>query len=522
MEFCQWLMNEKGIEAGNLSDYINNNEEEVLKLAEEFKKPKFRIGGKIEAAAEMFKCGGKAKKKRSVKKCYNGDKVGPVSVNLGKNRHGEVTIYPDSRVERIYSAPKDHGYGISSPGGNITDREIIGNDTIMYSHAGPSGINLLYDTRSKVTGKEAARQAANKRKFNPMFDEMSRMADNRIEVLPNGRHVIHDVVHTNNDTLSRVIDQGDTTIVNNAGDRLRNNSIRTRLARMLFGTSDYDEANKNFKDIDFQQDGGELLSRKDLKKKAKENYGYNGKQFRDAYRNSIAAYQNKGYNRHKAKGFAQEILTRAQEKPSVTAPILADIGSPINAKISAPSDINMPINKFSTIIAGNFSNTSDYDSMSFNSAFGDARKSGAKTFWWRGKEYSTELAKDVKPKAAKVDFNKVELEPMEINIVPVRKVNEKPVPMFDSEGLPIGYEIPGGYNDIESFKFFNYPDSTIVTKDHGTRYRLHKSGDNWVGFEGVSPDSLAYSNIDDENKVDSLLRRYRAVTNRIIDKNKVL
>ena len=62
IEFCQWLMNEKGIEAGNLSDYINNNEEEVLKLAEEFKKPKFKIGGKIESAAEMFKCGGKTKK----------------------------------------------------------------------------------------------------------------------------------------------------------------------------------------------------------------------------------------------------------------------------------------------------------------------------------------------------------------------------------------------------------------------------------------------------------------------------
>ena len=72
MEFCQWLVSEKGIEAGNLSDYINNNEEEVLKLAEEFKKPKFKVGGKIEAAAEMFKCGGKAKKK--VKKAEDGMK----------------------------------------------------------------------------------------------------------------------------------------------------------------------------------------------------------------------------------------------------------------------------------------------------------------------------------------------------------------------------------------------------------------------------------------------------------------
>lgn len=58
IEFCQWLVSEKGIEAGNLSDYINNNEEEVLKLAEEFKKPKFKFGGKVEAAAEKFQNGG--------------------------------------------------------------------------------------------------------------------------------------------------------------------------------------------------------------------------------------------------------------------------------------------------------------------------------------------------------------------------------------------------------------------------------------------------------------------------------
>lgn len=72
MEFCQWLVSEKGIEAGNLSDYINNNEEEVLKLAEEFKKPKFKLGGKVEAAADMFKCGGKTKKTKKTKKAQKG------------------------------------------------------------------------------------------------------------------------------------------------------------------------------------------------------------------------------------------------------------------------------------------------------------------------------------------------------------------------------------------------------------------------------------------------------------------
>lgn len=431
IEFCQWLMNEKGIEAGNLSDYINNNEEDVLKLAEEFKKPKFKIGGKIESAAEMFKCGGKTKKR--VKK-------------------GEFGMTAPQKTV-THSRGKDSLH--TMPGKNNTIDSI--------------GFIKPQDPRIKG-GEYSVKKDGATGVYSGFYDNI--FGDYRQLSAEEARRLFRDLVN-------------------------RINSVPQK------------------------QDGGELLRRKDLKKEAKENYGYNGKQFRDAYRNSIAAYQNKGYNRHKAKEFAQEILTRAQEKPAVPALVLSDIGSPINAKISAPSDINMPINKFSTIIAGNFSNTSDYDSMSFNSAFGAARKSGDKTFWWRGKEYGTELAKDNRPKAAKVGFNKVELEPMDINIVPVRKINEKPATMFDSEGLPIGYEIPGGYNDIESFKFFNYPDSTIVTKDHDTRYRLHKSGDNWVGFEGVSPDSLVYSNIDDENKVDSLLRRYRAVTNRIIDKNKV-
>lgn len=98
MEFCQWLVSEKGIEVGNLSDYINNNEEEVLKLAEEFKKPKFKIGGKVEAAAEMFKYGGKAKK---VEKHANGDPI-TIPVKLDESRTGYVTYNPDgTRKETI-------------------------------------------------------------------------------------------------------------------------------------------------------------------------------------------------------------------------------------------------------------------------------------------------------------------------------------------------------------------------------------------------------------------------------------
>ena len=113
MEFCQWLVSEKGIDAGNLSEYINNNEDEVLKLAEEFKKPKFKVGGKVESAAEMFKCGGKAKKKKSVKKCETG---GPQKIDKdGENYSLKHTN--DGITEHLYLP---HNY--EAPGSKIATR----------------------------------------------------------------------------------------------------------------------------------------------------------------------------------------------------------------------------------------------------------------------------------------------------------------------------------------------------------------------------------------------------------------
>lgn len=109
MEFCQWLVSEKGIEAGNLSDYINNNEEEVLKLAEEFKKPKFKVGGKVEAAAEMFKCGGKAKK-------VNKDQKGGLATNhtIYDLKTGKVTKKSDGigRKETYVNGPSSMTLGV--------------------------------------------------------------------------------------------------------------------------------------------------------------------------------------------------------------------------------------------------------------------------------------------------------------------------------------------------------------------------------------------------------------------------
>lgn len=114
------------------------------------------------------------------------------------------------------------------------------------------GRGYLYNTARKMGAREKANQA----KFDPRFDELNRRANFRLAVLPDGKMVIRDVVHTDDDTLTRVIDQNDTTIVNSAGDRFNNNSFRTRLARKIFGSSAYDQANKNFEMIDFQKTGG--------------------------------------------------------------------------------------------------------------------------------------------------------------------------------------------------------------------------------------------------------------------------
>lgn len=353
MEFCQWLVSEKGIEAGNLSDYINNNEEDVLKLAQEFKKPKFKVGGKVEAAAEMFKCGGKTKKK--VKK-------------------GEFGMTAPQKTV-THSRGKDSLHAI--PGKNNTVDSI--------------GFIKPQDPRIKG-GEYSVKKDGATGVYSGFYDNI--FGDYRQLSAEEARRLFRDLVN-------------------------RINSVPQK------------------------QDGGELLRRKDLKKEAKGNYGYNGKQFRDAYRNSIAAYQDKGYKRSKAKEFAQDILTRSQENAAST-PNIENVESIMKPIIKVPADINMPVNRFSTVISGGFSNTSDYDSMNFNEAFGAARKSGAKTFFWRGKEYGTELKNDatiIPNKFTSNDVSQVvnerkmiipqieyaEYDPMDLSIIPVRRNKANPI-----------------------------------------------------------------------------------------------
>ena len=133
MEFCQWLASEKGIEADDLSDYINNNEEEVLKLAQEFKKPKFKVGGKVEVAADMFKCGGKTKKK--VKKAQDGDKMSgkdyrDIKLNRGVIRRAAKQNFGFNNAQ-FQTAYENAKYGFRNQGLNRREANIAAQKSMI-------------------------------------------------------------------------------------------------------------------------------------------------------------------------------------------------------------------------------------------------------------------------------------------------------------------------------------------------------------------------------------------------------
>lgn len=203
----------------------------------------------------MFKCGGKTKKEKKVKKNQNGASI-TIPVKMDSVRTGFVTYNPDGTRKETIKRTTNTWEGTATPNDAITHRFISPDSTSMYVQYGlvdeEPRRGYLYNTARNM----GARENANKAKFDPIFNELAKRADFRIATLPNGKMIINDVVHTNNDTLTRTIDQGDTTIVNGSGDRFNNNSFSTRLARKILGKSAYDQANKNFEMIDFQKTGG--------------------------------------------------------------------------------------------------------------------------------------------------------------------------------------------------------------------------------------------------------------------------
>lgn len=156
MEFCQWLVSEKGIEAGNLSDYINNNEEEVLKLAQEFKKPKFKVGGKVEAAAEKFKCGGKTEEKQDGGKMSRNDFKGLKSSRRNV-RKAAMDNYGYTR-EQFYNAYENAKATYANRGLGRRAAKIAAQELLMK----PIGVDAgeKYDSVIKSPEQISIRQTA--------------------------------------------------------------------------------------------------------------------------------------------------------------------------------------------------------------------------------------------------------------------------------------------------------------------------------------------------------------------------
>ena len=205
MEFCQWLVSEKGIEAGNLSDYINNNEEEVLKLAEEFKKPKFKVGGKVESAAEMLKCGGKTKK---VEKAENGTKTNPKKEQYrtavdSKGNKVELSIlpskkYPNQVDSMIFArAPQGGQYALFKR----ANEPIVGNhqgemfpmthlDSKAAAELFRKNANLFNNVKSMEAGGNTDGIKKTGINYGPEFKEFEDLTGKYTRIIPNKQDTI--------------------------------------------------------------------------------------------------------------------------------------------------------------------------------------------------------------------------------------------------------------------------------------------------------------------------------------------
>lgn len=142
------------------------------------------------------------------------------------------------------------------------------------------------------------------------------------------------------------------------------------------------------KKVKKNQDGGDVPAptRREARQLAEVNMGMNGRQFRQAYRNAKSALRNAHPDLSRAE--IREAARRSfdapimGEEPAAVVPTLYDaqpvyninpnISTGPTASISDPSQMN--------------------DQLSFNRAFGRARKMGLNQFGWRGKDYTTKLA----------------------------------------------------------------------------------------------------------------------------------
>lgn len=341
MEFCQWLVSEKGIEAGNLSDYINNNEEEVLKLAEEFKKPKFKIGGKIEAA---------------VKKLALGD------VLVKKTKTPIYTVVDsDGRIVEIEdpydSEKKTIKLKLSQGDDGGTGRLVLGSDGLRDTRAYQKIFDLIEeDFKNKLQSNTAVEE------------QKDRISQLERELL------LKDFESTNQKMAGFKVPVIKTPTLKSMTSGIGIKQSGGSISRREF---------KNLKE-----------SRKDVRSQAKELFGFNNGQFSTAYSGLKNAFLNNGLSRREAKLAAQRSLMNRTATPIVEdAPTNPHYSYQAPTKSYSYTDFNeMELEPMNITPMG-------YDTMSFNDAFASARRAGGNTgnntFRWRGKLYGTKLAGEV-------------------------------------------------------------------------------------------------------------------------------
>lgn len=304
MEFCQWLVSEKGIEAGNLSDYINNNEEEVLKLAQEFKKPKFKVGGKVEAAAEKFKCGGKTEEKQDGgkmdRKEYKANKTSRKDLKNAANDRG----YSDDQFSKSYYTLKDsfRNNGLSRRNAKLAaQRVIMGDNTAatpvdvaptepIYSYSRPSaptyswepdkfyeGFDDMQFEITPVRRKAAAKSAVTKR--DPLvFSEIVTPSMNNTNSFASFINPLNNKIYLRNNSVpSDIIDGGvmediivtapgivdggmmDEIVVTAPGKSSKKPKFRTSTMPGRFGLAHYQGGGQVYKNLRLPKESLELI-----------------------------------------------------------------------------------------------------------------------------------------------------------------------------------------------------------------------------------------------------------------------
>lgn len=202
-----------------------------------------------------------------------------------------------------------------------------------------------------------------------------------------------------------------------------------------------------------KQEGGEVeLTRRQAKDLSKLNKGYNSENFRTAYQNAKNALANNTDLTGRERRMAARRMVSGINDVAPTTPTL---GPAPQAQLNVPAPtLAQPQQLFQPKIFEPEQpvieeSPKSLDDLTFSQAFATSRKAGEKTFMWKGKKYTTELAPAPAPAKPKVEEKEAsELAPS--------SVPDRPGPMF--------YPFWNGNNGIY-LEYYNNFDDTGVKHD---------------------------------------------------------